>query len=120
MGRRRKNTIAEAARQHGISPEAVYHRMRVKGMTLQEALAMGETRHNMTHHYPSLKFSRYPRLAEYMIENHLTFIEFAEECGVSYSTIITTVYGDSEPTMKTIRRILAATMMTFEECFGNE
>lgn len=117
MARRRKHTIADQARERGITPEIIYHRMRTKGMSLEDALALGQARKDMKHHFPSLTCAKYPRLAEYMVANRLTFLDFAEECGVSYTTIITTVYGDSEPGMKTIRKILDATMMTFEEAF---
>lgn len=119
MGRHKNRvTIAQLAREHGVSAETIYHRINHKGMSLEDALAMGKARRDMTHHYPSLACARYPRLAEYMLANKLTFLDFAEECGLSYNTVITTVYGDSEPGMRTIRKILGATMMTFEEAFS--
>ena len=40
MARRRKHTIADQARERGITPEIIYHRINAKGMTLKEALQL--------------------------------------------------------------------------------
>lgn len=109
--------IAKIARQHGISPETIYYRMK-KGLTLDQALAMGRARESYIHRYPDLKVAKYPRLAEYMLANRLTFRDFAEEVGLSYNTVQMMIYGDSEPLLSTIRKVCEATCMTFEEAFS--
>ena len=62
----------------------------------------------------------YPGLKLWMQRNNWNACRLAQEAGLYQSTIIDNLNGTTEMKMHTIRRILKATGLTFEQAFGEE
>ena len=62
----------------------------------------------------------YPGLKLWMQRNEWNVYRLAHEAGLPYSTLYQNMSGNTEMKMYTIRRILKATGLTFEQAFGEE
>ena len=62
----------------------------------------------------------YPGLKLWMWDNDWNTRRLAHEAGLPYGTLINNLNGTTEMRMRTIRRILKATGLTFEQAFGEE
>ena len=59
----------------------------------------------------------YPNIRRFMVENYLTFIDFTNLCGISYTTGFNALTGRHKPNGNTVEGILRATGLTYEEAF---
>ena len=59
----------------------------------------------------------YPNIRKFLIENQLTFIDFAALTEINYNTVFNVLTGRNQPSRYTIQGILRATRMTYEEAF---
>ena len=60
----------------------------------------------------------YPGLKLWMQRNDWNVRRLAHESGLPYSTLVNNLNGYAEMKIRTIRRILKATGLTFEQAFG--
>lgn len=60
---------------------------------------------------------KYPSIEKYMIDHNLSLREFSRRCDMPSSTMCRLLKGDTEPTKSTIDKILAATGLSYDECF---
>lgn len=61
----------------------------------------------------------YPRLKAWMQRNDWNASRLADEAGIFYNTHSNNLTGRTEMSMYTIRKVLEATGLTFEEAFGD-
>ena len=59
----------------------------------------------------------YPNLAEWLDSENLSYIEVADELGMSKATLYNVIYGIVDPRKSTIDRLLKLSGMTYEEAF---
>lgn len=59
----------------------------------------------------------YPNIRKFLVENQLTFIDFAALAGVNYNSVFNVLIGRTQPSGNTIQGILRATRTTYEEAF---
>lgn len=111
----------------------VAFRMRERGYTLQAISdVLGVTKQRVAQYFTGTKFesgkhyrklnSKYHNLADWMYERNMCVANMVIEMGYSYNTEVATrirgiLTGRLDIKMSEIRKILAITGMTFEECF---
>ena len=66
------------------------------------------------------KGGRFPNIHRWMSENKVSARDLARRMDVPYDTVCTMLRGQNYPGMHTIRAVLRATGMTFEEAFREE
>lgn len=59
----------------------------------------------------------YPTIKDWVRSNGTNIRELAEKAGISYQHLIFVLYGEREPGLKVIKRILDVTGLTYEEAF---
>lgn len=69
-------------------------------------------------HEGSLRKVKYPGLRNWLLTNRVSVRELERMCGAS--SFHASLIGNSHPTKKSIDAILAATGLTYEECFKEE
>lgn len=60
---------------------------------------------------------KYPAIETYMIKHNLSLREIAKRCGIPSPSMCRLLKGDTEPSKRTIDKILAVTGLSYEVCF---
>ena len=60
---------------------------------------------------------KYPSIEKYMADHNLSLRKFARRCDIPSSIMFRLLKGDTEPTKRTIDKILVETGLSYEECF---
>lgn len=99
--------IKALSSQHNVSRQRVYQICRRK-------------RHERFSNRTYISVSRviYPNIRKWILENNMGICEFRERIGITCNCKI--LYIEKPIEMKTIRKILEVTGMTFEEAFEKE
>lgn len=62
----------------------------------------------------------YPNVNKYMKDNKISLMEMYRKTGINYNQLHRIFYGESNPSKKTIDKLLDYTGMTYEEMFYQE
>lgn len=108
----------------------LYRRLREKGMTYEE---IGElfgvskqcvhdavTKNRDGFHEAATLKIRYSGLRNWMLENRIGLNDLSKRCGVARERLYHNLVRECDPRKNTIDAILAATGLTYEECFKED
>ena len=117
MTREQKHQMLDM-RLDGYSFEYIGERFGVSRQRVQQILSgKGSGKRNAVSKQNRLDRYIFPKIAIWMNETDYTLTMMAEEIGVFPTTLSKQLLGDSEPPLKTVRKIIEITGLPFEVAF---
>lgn len=117
MTREQKHQMLDM-RLDGYTYERIGERFGVSRQRIQQILSgEGSGKRNATSKQNRLERYVFPNIAVWMNEHDYTLTMMAEEIGILPTTLSKQLLGNSEPPLKTVRKIIEITGLSFEVAF---